>query len=122
MSIKKAFITMTLFFAMLGLSTAPFAKEVKKGNAEILKEVDAQIQAALDAIPSGDATDIATKIKNASEIASELSANYKFEFERDKVVIKLKKARELTKKSDFSGAEKELKEAREGFAGLPKFQ
>ena len=122
MSIKKAFITISLFFAMLSLSATTFAKEAKIDNAQILKEVDAQIQVALDAIPSGDSTDIATKIKNASELASGLSANYKFEFERDKVVIKLKKARELTKKSDFSGAEKELKEAREGFAGLPKFQ
>jgi hypothetical protein len=107
---------------MLSLSATTFAKEAKIDNAQILKEVDAQIQVALDAIPSGDTTDIATKIKNASETASGLSANYKFEFERDKVVIKLKKARELTKKSDFAGAEKELKEAREGFAGLPKFQ
>jgi hypothetical protein len=122
MSIKKAFITISLFFAMLSLSATTFAKEAKIDNAQILKEVDAQIQVALDAIPSGDSTDIATKIKNASETASGLSANYKFEFERDKVVIKLKKARELTKKSDFAGAEKELKEAREGFAGLPKFQ
>jgi hypothetical protein len=122
MSIKKAFITISLFFAMLSLSATTFAKEAKIDNAQILKEVDAQIQVALDAIPSGDTTDIATKIKNASETASGLSANYKFEFERDKVVIKLKKARELTKKSDFAGAEKELKEAREGFAGLPKFQ
>lgn len=122
MSIKKAFITISLFFAMLSLSATTFAKEAKIDNAQILKEVDAQIQVALDAIPSGDSTDIATKIKIASETASGLSANYKFEFERDKVVIKLKKARELTKKSDFAGAEKELKEAREGFAGLPKFQ
>jgi len=36
--------------------------------------------------------------------------------------LKLKKARELAKKSDFAAAEQELKEAREGFAGLTKFQ
>jgi hypothetical protein len=122
MSLKKFFIVFTLFFTTLGLSGSTFAKEVKKSVPEILKEVDVEVQAALDAIPSGNAQEIATLIKNAAESASELSANYKFEFERDKVVLKLKKARELTKKSDFSGAEKELKEAKEGFANLPKYQ
>lgn len=122
MSLKKAFITFILSFAMFGLSASAFAKEVKKAIPEILKEVDTHIQAALDSIPSGNTQEIATHIKEASESASELSANYKFEFERDKVVLKLKKARELTKKSDFSGAEQELKTAREGFANLPKFQ
>lgn len=122
MSLKKIFISFVMFFAMLGLSMSASAKEVKKAIPEILKEVDTHIQAALDTIPSGNAQEIATHIKEASQSAGELSANYKFEFERDKVVLKLKKARELTKKSDFAGAEKELKEAREGFANLPKFQ
>ncbi|QPK62600.1 hypothetical protein IVG45_17355 [Methylomonas sp. LL1] len=122
MSLKKVFITVMLFFSMLGLSGSTFAKEAHKAIPEILKEVDAKIQAALDAIPSGNAQQIASLIKEASESASELSANYKFEFERDKVVLKLKKARELTKKSDFPAAEQELKTAREGFANLPKYQ
>lgn len=122
MSFKKIFITFVLFFSMLGFAGSSFAKEVKRSVPEVLKEVDTKMQAALDAIPSGNAQEIASLIKEASEVAGELSANYKFEFERDKVVIKLKKARELTKKSDFAGAEKELKEAREGFAGLTKFQ
>lgn len=122
MSFKKVFVTFVLFFSMLGLSGSSFAKEVHKAIPDILKDVDAKIQLALDTIPSGNAQEIATHIKEASESASELSANYKFEFERDKVVLKLKKARELAKKSDFSGAEQELKAAREGFANLPKFQ
>lgn len=122
MPIKRIFITVILFFTMLGLSGATYAKEVKRDNAEILKEVDAKIQAALDAVPAGNSDELATRIKEASETASDLSANYKFEFERDKAVIKLKKARQLTKASDFSGAEQELKNARESFAALPKFQ
>ena len=122
MSFKKVLVTFTLFFAMLGLSGASFAKEVHKAIPDILKDVDAKLQQTLDAIPSGDSQKVASLIKEVAESASELSANYKFEFERDKVVLKLKKARELTKKSDFAGAEQELKAAREGFAGLPKFQ
>lgn len=122
MSLKKVFIAFTLFFAMLGVSGSTFAKEVKKSVPEVLKEVDGHMQAALDAIPSADAQKIASLIKEVSESASELSANYKFEFERDKVVLKLKKARDLAKKSDFAAAEQELKEAREGFANLTKYQ
>ncbi|BBL56607.1 hypothetical protein [Methylomonas koyamae] len=122
MSLKKVFIAFTLFFSILGFSGATLAKEVKKSVPEVLKEVDAKIQAALDAIPSADSAKVASLIKEVAESASELSANYKFEFERDKVVLKMKKARELAKKSDFAGAEQELKEAREGFAGLTKFQ
>lgn len=122
MSVKKIFISFAMVFAMLSVSGATFAKETHKAIPEILKEVDGQIQAALNAIPSGNSTEIATLIKDASQSASELSANYKFEFERDKVVLKLKKARELVKKSDFSGAEQELKNAKEGFANLPKYQ
>lgn len=122
MSFQKLLVAVTLFFSLLGFAGSSFAKEVKKPIPEILKEVDAKIQLALDALPSGNAQEIATHIKDASEIASELSANYKFEFERDKVVIKLKKSRDLVKKSDFAGAEQELKTAREGFANLPKYQ
>jgi len=122
MALKKILISSVMFFSMLGLSGTTFAKEAKKSVPEVLKEVDAKLQLALDAIPSGDSQQIATRIKEVSENASELSANYKFEFERDKVVLKLKKARELTKKSDFAAAEQELKEARQGFAGLTKFQ
>lgn len=122
MLLKKIFITFILFFTMLGLSGATFAKEAQKNNAEILVEVDSKIQAALDALPSEDAKAIGTLIKEASEIAGDLSASYKFEFERDKANIKLKNARNLVKKSDFSGAEQELKNARELFAKLPTFE
>ncbi|WP_347987670.1 hypothetical protein [Methylomonas sp. AM2-LC] len=86
-----------------------------------MKEVDAKIQAALDAIPSGNAEEVAGLIKAANENAGELSANYKFEFERDKAIGKLKKARDAAKKSDLPGTEQELKAARESFANLPKF-
>jgi len=111
-----------LFFTMLSLSGSTFAKEAKKPLTETFKEVDTKIQAALDAIPSGNAEEVAGLIKAANENAGELSANYKFEFERDKVMIKLKKARDAAKKSDFSGAEQELKAAKEGFEALKKFQ
>ncbi|MDD2759039.1 MAG: hypothetical protein PHH11_01970 [Methylomonas sp.] len=121
MSLKKVFIVFTLFFAMLGLSGSTFAKEVKKSVPEVLKEVDGKIQAALDAIPGGDAKQVAELIKAANENASELSANYKFEFERDKVMNRLKNARNAAKKSDLSTAEQELKAAKEGFAGLNNF-
>jgi len=122
MTLKKIFIAFMLFFTMLGLSGAAAAKEVKKSVPEVLKEVDAKIQAALDAIPAGNADEVAALIKAANDNAGELSANYKFEFERDKAIIKLKKARDAAKKSDFAGAEQELKTARESFAGLAKFQ
>lgn len=121
MSLKKIFITFILFFSMLGLSSATFAKEVKKHMPDVLKEVDAKIQVALDAIPSGNAQEVAELIKAANENAVELSANYKFEFERDKALAKLKKARDAAKKSDLSGAEQELKGARESFANLKNF-
>jgi ACT domain-containing protein len=87
----------------------------------LLKVVDAKIQEALDAIPSGDATAVVELIKEANETASELSASYKFEFERDKVRSKLRDARSAARKSDLSTAEQELKAAREGFAKLPNF-
>lgn len=121
MSLKKIFITFILFFSMLCLSGTTFAKEAKKNVPEVLKEVDAKIQAALDAIPSGNAEEVAGLIKAANENAGELSANYKFEFERDKAIGKLKKARDAAKKSDLPGTEQELKAARESFANLPKF-
>lgn len=121
MSFKKVFIAFTLFFAMLGVSGSTFAKEVKKPVPEILKEVDAKIQAALDLIPAGDSKNVVDAIKAANENASELSANYKFEFERDKAMQKLKKARDAAKKSDFATTEQELKGARESFAGLKGF-
>lgn len=92
MTLKKIFIASTLLVSILGFSSVTYAKEVHKTVPEVLKEVDAHMQAALDAIPSADSTKIATLIKEASQSASELSANYKFEFERDKVVLKLKKA------------------------------
>lgn len=122
MSFKKVLIALTLFVSMLSFAGATLAKEVKKSVPEVLKEVDGKIQAALDAIPSADSAKVASLIKEVAENASELNANYKFEFERDKVVLKMKKAREMAKKSDFAGAEQELKEARAGFAGLTKFQ
>ena len=122
MSIKKIFITFVMFFTMLSLSGSTFAKEAKRSNAEIVAEVDSKIQAALDAIPAGDSKAIASLIKEASEAAGDLSASYKYEFERDKANIKLKNARNLTKKSDFSGAEQELKNARALFANLSSFE
>lgn len=121
MSFKKIFTAVILSFALFGLSSSAFAKETHKSVPEVLKEVDAKIQIVLDAIPAGDAQQVATLIKDVAESASELSANYKFEFERDKVVLKMKKARELAKKSDFAGAESEIKAAREGFANLKKY-
>lgn len=121
MSLRKFFVTFTLFFALFGLAGTVHAKEAKKAVTEVLKEVDAKIQAALDAIPNGNADEVASLIKEANENASELSANYKFEFERDKVMTRLKNARNAAKKSDFSKAEEELKAAKEGFAGLKKF-
>ena len=121
MSLRKLVTAFTLFFALLGLSGTTFAKEVKKAVPEVLKEVDAKIQAALDAIPSGNAEEVVELIKEANESASELSANYKFEFERDKVMAKLRNARQAAKKSDLSKAEEELKAAKEGFEGLKKF-
>jgi len=111
MLLKKIFITSIMFFTLLGLSGATFAKEAKKSVPEVLKEVDAKIQAALDAIPSGNAEEVAGLIKAANENAGDLSANYKFEFERDKAIGKLKKARDAAKKADLPGAEQELKAA-----------
>ena len=87
----------------------------------MLQEVDAKIQIAMDAIPSGNAEEVTALIKEAKEAASELSANYKFEFERDKVMAKLNAAAKLSKKSDLPGAEQALKDAREGFANLKNF-
>ncbi|OQW77565.1 MAG: hypothetical protein BVN35_05450 [Proteobacteria bacterium ST_bin11] len=121
MTLEKIFIAFIMFFAMQGFSASTFAKEAKKDVPTILKEVDAKVQLALNAIPSGNSQEIATLIKDISENASELSANYKFEFERDKVVLRLKKARDLAKKSDFAGTEQELKEVREGFAKLTNY-
>lgn len=121
MSLKKIFITFIMFFTMLGLSGSTFAKEAKINVPEALKDVDAKIQLALDAIPSGNAQEVSDRIKVANEKAAELSANYKFEFERNKAQLKLKKARDAAKKSDFSEAEQELKAAKESFANLKTF-
>ena len=88
---------------------------------EVIKEVDVKIQAALDAIPAGNADNVAVLIKAAHETAAELSANYKFEFERDKSLGKLKKARDSVKKGDLSATEQDLKAAKESFANLPKY-
>jgi flavorubredoxin len=122
MTFKKIFVASVMFFSMLSISSSTYAKEAHKSIPDILKDIDGKVQAAINAIPAGNSGEIGSLIKEAAESASELSANYKFEFERDKVVLKLKKARELAKKSDFSGAEQELKAAKEGFANLPKFQ
>lgn len=122
MSFKKIFVASVMFFSMLSISGTTYAKEAHKSIPDILKDVDGKVQAALNAIPAANSQEIGSLIKEAAESASELSANYKFEFERDKVVLKLKKARELAKKDDFAGAEQELKAAKEGFANLPKYQ
>ncbi len=121
MSLKKILITFIMFFSMLGLSGSTFAKETKKNMPEVLKEVDVKIQAALDAIPSGNAEEVGVLIKAAHENAAELSANYKFEFERDKALGKLKKARDSAKKSDLPATEQDLKVAKESFINLSKF-
>ncbi|EIC28509.1 MULTISPECIES: hypothetical protein [Methylomicrobium] len=120
MSLKKVFIAFALFFAMLGFSGATFA-EAKVNVSDTLKEVDAKIQIALEAVPAGNAQQLATLIKDANEKTKELDANYKFDFERTKVQQVLKKARDAAKKSDFPGAAQELKAAREGFANLKSF-
>jgi len=121
MKLRKFYILIGMLFTLLCLSTPTFAKEVKKPVPQVLQEVDAKIQAALNAIPAANAQELAELIKAANENASDLSANYKFEFERDKVMAKLKNARNAAKKSDFSTAEQELKAAKEGFQNLKKF-
>lgn len=123
MSLNKIFVTFALLFSMLGFSNFALAEAAKhKAAPEVLQEVDAKIQTALDAIASGsNAEEVTALINEAKETASELSANYKFEFEKDKVIAKLTKARKLSKKSDLSGAEQLLIKAREGFANLKNF-
>ena len=121
MSLKKIVITFIMFFSMLALSGSSFAKESKKNMPDVLKEVDAQIQLALNAIPTGNADEVGVLIKAAHETAAELSANYKFEFERDKALGKLKKARDSAKKSDLSATEQDLKVAKESFINLSKY-
>jgi hypothetical protein len=121
MSLKKVFIAFALFFAMLGFSGATFATEAKVNVSDTLKEVDAKIQIALEAVPAGNAEQLTTLIADASEKAKELDANYKFDFERTKVQKILRKARDAARKSDFPGAAQELKAAREGFANLKSF-
>jgi len=120
MSLNKIFISFVLLFSMLGLSNTALAEAGKK-VPELLQEVDAEIQAALDAIPSGNAEEVTSLINTAKETASELSANYKFEFERDKAMSKLNNARKASKKSDLPKAEEELKAAKESFANLKSF-
>jgi hypothetical protein len=120
MSLKKIFITFIMFFSLLGLSGSTFAKE-SKNMPEVLKQVDANIQAALDAIPAGNSEQVGVLIKVAHENAAELSANYKFEFERDKALGKLKKARDSAKKSDLPTTEQDLKVAKESFLNLYKY-
>jgi hypothetical protein len=121
MSLKKIIVTFFLSMSLFCLADFSLAKEAKRSIPEVLKEVDGKIQSALDAIPSGDTKQIVDIIKSISENSEELSASYKFEFERDKVFAKVRKAREAAKKSDFSTVEQELKGAREGFAKLPNF-
>ena len=121
MSLKKIFITFVMFFALLGLSGSSFAKEAKKNVPEVLKAVDAEIQAALNAVPSGNADEVLNLIKVAHETAAELSANYKFEFERDKAIGKLKKARDSAKKADFAATTQDLNTAKESFINLSKY-
>lgn len=121
MFLRKFFITVILFLSATAISDVAFAKETKKDINQVLQEVDAKVQAALNAIPGGNAQEVVSLIKAVSESSQDLSANYKFEFERDKVVAKVRKAREAAQKSDLSAAEQELKSAKEGFANLKKF-
>jgi hypothetical protein len=121
MLFKRITIAILLLFSVFGLSNISYAKEVKKDMNQVLSEVDAKVQAALDVIPSGNNQNVVAAIKEITETAGELSANYKFEFERDKVVGKVRKAREAAQKSDLATAEQELKAAKEGFANLKKY-
>lgn len=123
MSLNKIFVTFVMLFSMLGFSNVVLAEAAKhKAAPEVLQEVDAKIQTALDAIASGsNAEEVTALINEVKDTASELSANYKFEFEKDKVIANLTKARKLSKKSDLSGAEQLLIKAREGFANLKNF-
>jgi len=120
MSFKKILITFVLFFSMLGISGSVLAEAAKK-TPEMLQEIDVKIQAALDRIATGNAEEVTALIKEIKDDAGELSANYKFEFERDKVIGRLKAALKSSKKSDLAGAEQELKDAKEGFAKLKSF-
>lgn len=121
MSFNKTFATSILLFSMLSLSGSIFAKEAEKTTPDLLQEVDAELQTALDAIPSGNAEEVTSLIRAATATANELSASYKFQFERDKVLAKLKKASSLSKKADLSSAEQELKISKQGFADLKSF-
>ena len=121
MPFKKCFIALALFFSLLGMADFAAAKETQQSAPELLKEIDTKIDAALAAIPSGNAEDVVALIKAISESTVDLTANYKFEFERDKVTAKVRKARDAAKKNDLSGAEQELKAAKEGFVNLKKF-
>lgn len=120
MIVQKMFLVLALVFVMLGVNGTAFA-EGTRGTPEILQEVDGIIQKALDAVAAGNAEETVSLIRSAREVAGEAAASYKFEFERDKVIAKLKKATKLSKKNDFSAAEVELKQAREGFANLKQF-
>jgi hypothetical protein len=121
MSLKKCFITIALFFSLLGVADFSAAKETQQSTPELLKEIDTKIDAALAAIPSGKAEEVVALIKAISDSTVDLNANYKFEFERDKVTAKVKKARDAAKKNDLPAAEQELKAAKEGFVNLKKF-
>lgn len=118
---KKIMLVFVMLFATLGMSSPSFAKEAKKSATELLKEVDTEIQTTLNAIPSGNAQEVSELLKVVHETAAQLSANYKFEFERNKAMAKLKKARDAAKKSDLATTDQELKDARESFANLKNF-
>jgi len=118
---KKIIIAFALLFTLLGFNSSAFAEGAKRKAPEVLKEVDAKIQEALASVATGNAQELTSKISEINELAGEASANYKFEFERDKVRQHLKAARLASKKSDLAGAEQELKAAKEGFAKLANF-
>jgi hypothetical protein len=121
MSLNKIFISFILFLSILGVSSSVLAEGAKKKAPEVMQEVDAKIQAALDAIPGGNAEEVVKLIKATNDNAAEMSANYKFEFERDKFMGKLKSARDAAKKGDLPAAEQQLKVARESLANLKNY-
>lgn len=116
--LKSAAIAFSLTVAMGSFSTAAVAESdpgrVSHAPADVIKEVDSRIDAALAAITNGaEGDEVAALSKKARDFTKELNANDKVARETAKVRDHLKKAETSAKAANLEEAKGHFQKAKE---------
>ena len=121
--LKSAAIAFSLTVAMGAFSTAAVAESdpgrVSHAPADVIVEVSARIDAAVEAINNGaEDAEVVAMIKKARDFTKELNANDKVARETAKVRGHLKAAEKAAKTADLTSAKEHLGAAKQSNEGL----